>query len=297
MRALTVWIAPVSMYSRHDAERRSRRRLGCRGVGCSCGPPLACGLEPCDLGGMEHICAAQPWQFLRGVWGADSTQRMTVLTDTRRTVRPPLRWSSVGNVWHGMNVPHGSDSGQCFVTDWACRMCLARHGFGDRVCHVVGCGGVGTLEPCRTRHQVRRALPRPTCPPGSARPPRHPPRSFGVRFDAVAGPAQPSAIESGRMVVVHDHSSSDRGRPPHIAHSSRCQSSSPIRRRSMSDKRACSSDPPAASAPRRMVSDEATTYLLMLDRSEWPSASAAAFRSPVAARNQVAYLARSLWAV
>src|SRR5690606_17664304 len=54
---------------------------------------------------------------------------------------------------------------------------------------------------------------------------------------------------------------------------------------------------PAASAPRRMVSDDAMTYLPMLDRSEWPSASAAAARSPVAARNRVAYLARSLCAV
>src|SRR5690625_449481 len=54
---------------------------------------------------------------------------------------------------------------------------------------------------------------------------------------------------------------------------------------------------PAASAPRRMVSDDAMTYRPMLDRSECPSASAAAARSPVAARKRVAYRARSLWAV
>lgn len=53
---------------------------------------------------------------------------------------------------------------------------------------------------------------------------------------------------------------------------------------------------PAASAPRRIVSDDAMTYRLMEDRSACPSASAAALRSPVAARKRVAYLARSLWA-
>src|SRR5699024_7828844 len=37
---------------------------------------------------------------------------------------------------------------------------------------------------------------------------------------------------------------------------------------------------PAASAPLRIVSDDAMTYLPILDRSEWPSASAAAARSP-----------------
>src|SRR5699024_1263820 len=52
----------------------------------------------------------------------------------------------------------------------------------------------------------------------------------------------------------------------------------------------------AASQPLRMVSDDAMTYLPILDRSEWPRASAAAARSPVAATNRVAYRARSLCA-
>src|SRR5690606_12651834 len=54
---------------------------------------------------------------------------------------------------------------------------------------------------------------------------------------------------------------------------------------------------PAASAPRRIVSEDATTYRPIEDRSECPSASAAAARSPVASRNRVAYRARSLCAV
>ena len=111
----------------------------------------------------------------------------------------------------------------------------------------------------------------------------------------VATATQPAAYQAGPVVVVHDESVAD------AAHAA--PSSLPVAEDFVSvDLPRCAGNIthpilPAASAPRRMVSDEATTYLLMLDRSECPSASAAAFRSPVAARNRVAYLALSLWAV